>query len=460
MQEMQSKKKGLGFWMLTTLVAGNMIGSGVFLLPAALASFGSISILSWIFTSTGAILIALVFAKMSSIIPKTGGPYAFCRAGFGDFVGFQVAYNYWIALWIGNAAIVVAFVGYLGVFWPALQHNDLLSFSVKVATVWLLTIVNAFGVRNAGFVQVVTTIMKLLPLILVTILGMFMMHPHNFSQFNISGHSNISAFTGAATLTFWAFIGLESATVPAEDATHPNQIALATIVGTSLAAAIYVVSTIVLIGVIPATSLMHSSAPFADAANKIFTTLGQYISPGSLGVRLGAFGQDLIAFGAIISCFGALNGWVLLQGQIPFAAARDDLFPRVFAKESRFGTPYVGLFTSAILITGLLTLTLHTALVKQFTLIILLATLASLIPYLFTCMSELLIFIRMREQFNGQRLLKSTIISILASAYAFWMIMGSGVETVFYGTLLFFSSVPVYVWMQWSHRKHLFLNAE
>src|SRR5579864_3679729 len=177
--EIPAKGK-LGLWILTALVSGNMIGSGIFLLPAALASYGSISLLSWGFTAFGAICLALVFAKLSSILPRTGGPYAYCREGFGDFVGFQIAYNYWVALWVGNAAIVVALVGYLSYFWPELATNLLLSFFVKVGIVWLLTFINCIGVRRAGALQLVTTVLKILPLILVTLFGIAFMHPEHF----------------------------------------------------------------------------------------------------------------------------------------------------------------------------------------------------------------------------------------------------------------------------------------
>lgn len=424
----------LGLWMLTALVTGNMIGSGIFLLPASLASYGSISLLAWIFTSAGALLIGLVFAKLSTIMPRIGGPYAYCREGFGDFVGFQMAYNYWIALWVGNAAIAVAFTGYLGFFIPALHGNAFLSFLVSASMVWLMTIVNIIGVRHAGLVQLVTTILKLMPLLLIATLGLLFIDPENLKHFNLTGKSDFSALTGAATLTLWAFIGLESATVPAENVENPQRnIARATILGVLITAVVYIFSTLAVMGTIAPEQLKHSTAPFADAAKIMF----------------GPVGGVLIAIGAVISCFGALNGWTLLQGQIPLAAARDGLFPKIFAKETASGTPVMGLIISSVLITLLLLLTLSENLVKQFTFIILLATLASLIPYLFTTMAQLIVFIKHREMFKGKRLLGSVIIAILASAYAFWAIAGSGQEIVYYGVLLLFSSIPVYTWMKW-----------
>lgn len=430
----QPQRKKLGLWMLTALVTGNMIGSGIFLLPASLAGFGSISLLAWGFTSVGALLLALVFAKLGTIMPRIGGPYAYCREGFGDFVGFQMAYNYWIALWVGNAAIAVAFTGYLGVFWHQLNGNAELSFLVTVGVVWLMTIINIVGVRRAGMVQLVTTILKLLPLILIATFGLLFIQPHNLAQFNISGKSNFSALSGAATLTLWAFIGLESATVPADNVENPSRnIARATIFGVLITALVYLLSNAAVMGIIPPSQLAHSTAPFADAARVMF----------------GNAGSLFVAAGAVISCFGALNGWTLLQGQIPLAAAKDNLFPQAFSKLSRHGTPVFGLVVSSVLITLLLILTLNASLVKQFTFIILLATLASLIPYFFTTMAELIIFVRDRDKFNGKRFIGSAIIAILAGIYSFWTIAGAGEDTVYYGVLLFFSSVPIYAWMKW-----------
>lgn len=434
MRSKYPKSQTLGLWMLTALVTGNMIGSGVFLLPASLASYGSIGILSWIFTSLGALSLALVFGKLSTFIQKTGGPYAYCREGFGDFVGFLVAYNYWIALCIGNAAIVVAFIGYSATFFPILKTNPEIAFLVSVSTVWLLTLVNILGIRHAGMLQLMTTVLKLTPLLLVASLGFMYFQWDHLKHFNVSNQSNFSAFTSAATLTLWSFVGVESATVPAEHVRNPKRtILLATLLGTTIASVIYILSTTVIMGIIPIDQLAHSTAPYADAANILF----------------GSYGGKLIALGAMISCFGTLNGWILLQGQIPFAAARDRLFPLPFAKESRFGTPNVALIISSLFITVLLFMTLQKNLVHQFTFIILLATLASLIPYFLTVMSEFVLRITRGHQFQFKWPKLSALVSVIAGIYAFWMIVGAGREIIFYGGLLFLSGVPVYVWMKW-----------
>ena len=223
--------------MATALVIGNMVGSGVFGLPSSLASTGPISLLAWGFTGVGALLLALVFANLGRAYPQTGGPYAYTRRAFGDFAGFWTAWGYWIAAWAGNAAIAVIFVSYGSVFWPRLATDNVTAFAVGLSVIWLLTLVNIAGVRETGRVQVVTTVLKFVPLLLIGVIGLFYMRSGNFTPFDpnhvsLVGHWHAISF--AATLTLWAFLGLESATIPAEEVKDPERtLPRATIFGTA-----------------------------------------------------------------------------------------------------------------------------------------------------------------------------------------------------------------------------------
>ncbi|MFA1547908.1 amino acid permease [Actinomadura chokoriensis] len=434
----QPARRRLGLWMATALVVGNMIGSGVFLLPSSLAGYGPISLIAWVFTAAGAILLALVFARLSRAYPRTGGPYAYARRAFGDFVGFQTAWGYWIAVWAGNAAIAVAFVGYLAHFWPQLGDDKVLAAAVGLAAIWLLTAVNAYGIRQGGAVQVATTVIKLVPLLLIAVGGLFFVKSANFGEFNAGGGSAFSAVTAAAALTLWSFIGLESATVPAEDVENPQKtIPRATVAGTAVTALVYVLGTVAVLGLVPAAALATSTAPFADAADAAF----------------GGWAADLVAVGAAISAFGALNGWILLQGQIPLAAARDGLFPRAFARTGRGGTPVVGLVVSSVLVTGLMLMNYNASLVDQFTFIILLATLTTVIPYAYASLAELVLLATDRAAFSGRRLTRDAVIALLAFGYTVWAIAGAGYEVVYKGTLLIFAGMPVYAWLKYRDQR-------
>lgn len=431
-------RKGLGSGMATSLVVGNMIGSGVFLLPASLAAFGGISIVAWVFTAAGAFLLAMVFARLAQTYPRTGGPYEYSRRAFGDFIGFQTAWGYWIAAWVGNAAIAVAFVGYLGHFFDVFADDTtgakLAQVGMAAGAIWLLTAVNAWGVRQAGIVQTATTVLKVMPLAAIAVFGLFWLETDNFSPFNASGDSAFSAITGAATLTLWAFIGLESATVPAEDVNDARRtIPRSTLIGTGLTALIYVLGTAAVMGVLPQDVLAGSTAPFAAAAEEMW----------------GAFAGDVVAVAAIISTFGCLNGWILIQGQIPFAAARDRLFPQSFERRNRFEAPYVGLVVSSLLVTVLMAMNYNASLVDRFTDMILLATLATLIPYAYAAVAELMLIAGDRAAFGAKKVVGDVVVALVAFAYAAWTIGGSGYQTIAWGFLLLLAGMPVYVWMKW-----------
>src|SRR5262245_48328136 len=301
---------------------GNMIGSGIFLLPASLAPYGGLSLIGWCVSATGAILLALVFARLSRLDPAAGGPYAYTRSAFGDLAGFLVAWGYWISMWSSLGALAVAFVGYLDPFIPAIVRSPVAAATLAVGTVWVLIGVNIAGVRHAGRTQLVTTVLKTLPLLGVGLVGMFYVNPAHLVPPQTDLRSLSSAVPAVVTLTLWAFLGLESATVPAENIDDPARtIPRATIVGTILTAIIYIGSSIAVLGLLTPDVLSKSTAPFADAAR----LLG------------GERAAQAVALGAALSCFGALNGWVLLVGQLPMAVARDGLYPAVFARESGRG---------------------------------------------------------------------------------------------------------------------------
>jgi basic amino acid/polyamine antiporter, APA family len=426
-------KRNLGLWMLTALVVGNMIGSGVFLLPASLAALGSVSIFGWALTGAGAILLALVFANLGRSMPRTGGPYAYARSAFGDFVGFQTAWGYWIAVWAGNAAIAVAFVGYLGYFFPGVVANGLSAALAAIAAIWLLTLVNIAGVREGGQVQLITTILKFVPLAIIGLVGIFFIKGSNFGAFAPTGV--LPGITSAAALTLWAFIGLESATVPAEEVKDPERnIPRATIIGTLLATGVYVLATIAIMGIIPSADLAKSTSPFADAAQAIF----------------GSWGGSAIALVAMISAFGALNGWILLQGRVPLAAAQDGLFPKAFAKvHGKRGTPVFGLVVSSILVSGLMLMNYNQSLVAQFSFVILLATLTTLVPYAYSAAAQAVLWIREPERFSGRSFARDTIVATLAFAYSVWAIIGSGTDVIAKGFILLTLGIPVYVFLKW-----------
>lgn len=425
----------LGLWMCTALVVGNMIGSGIFLLPSSLAAFGPISLVGWIVTAGGAIVLALIFGRLARIVPKTGGPYAYAREGFGDFAGFLIAWGYWIALWSGNAAVAVAFAGYLSFLVPSIGESQLAGLAAALGAIWLVTVINVRGVKEAGLIQIITTVMKLVPILVLIVFGIAHVDPVNYSPVNVSDQSTLSAISACAALTLWAFIGLESATVPAGDVANPERvIPRATILGTSLAAIVYIGVTIVALGVMPSKDLAGTSAPLAEVAK----------------IMWGSLGGVFVAVGACISTFGTLNGFTLLSGQVPLGAAQDGIFPSRFGQISKSGTPAFGLIFSSILASGLITMNYSDSLSEQFEFIILLATLSTLVPYLVCSLGELMISISTDRKLAENQTFKVVALAAIGFLYSIWAIFGAGKDVVFWGFLLLMAGLPVYVWLRWN----------
>ena len=430
-------KRGLGVWMATALVVGNMVGSGIFLLPSSLAATaGPASLLAWVVTGIGAMLLALVFARLGRAYPKTGGPYVYVRRAFGDFMGFWTAWSYWINAWTGNAAIAIAFAGYLVVFWPSASTYWVATL-IAIGLVWLLTLANVAGVRQAGWIQLVTTIVKFVPLALIGVVGLFYVHGRNFTPFTVS-HGFDWGISGAALLALFSFIGLESATVPAEEVRDPERtIPRATIIGTAATTVVYLVSSVALFGMIASSALASSTSPFADAADVIVG---------------GTWGGKAIAVVAMFSIFGVLNGWILLQGRVALGAAQDGLFPKQFARvDEKRQTPVAGIVVSSLLTTALLAVNFQHrgSIVALFTDVIIIATLTALIPYAFAAAAEIYLFIADRESFSGVDFARSTVIALLALAYSSWAIWGAGFKPVTEGFILLIGGIPVFLWVKW-----------
>lgn len=426
---MTRRGKALGLWTALALVVGNMVGAGAYLVPASLGAYGSVGLVGWLVTSLGAVSLALVFGRLGRIMPAEGGPYTYTRAAMGDLPAFLVAWGYWISVWVGNAGIAIAFVAYLTPFLPGLGASPLPTAGAALGTIWLLTAVNVWGLREAAVLQLVTTVLKVLPLLLVGSLGLLSLDPANLSPFNVSGGSTISAVTATAALTLWGLLGLESATIPAEEVEDPERtIPLVTVLGTVATAAVYIMSTLAVMGVLSPGELASSSAPYAEAATRMW----------------GRWAGGLVAVGAAMAGFGVLNGWVLMQGQMPLAPARDGLFPRAFARLSPRGTPTFGLVLSSAL-TSVLVAANHTrGLIGLFNFAILLATVTVLASYLCTSLAQILFIRRHPARFGGRDARRAVAVSVVALAYSCFAVVGAGRDALLWGAVLMAMGLPVY----------------
>jgi APA family basic amino acid/polyamine antiporter len=426
----------LGFWMCVALVVGNMIGSGIFLLPASLAPYGLNSVLAWVMTATGAVVLAAVFSGLSRAFPHAEGPYAYTRIAFGDLIAFVAAWGYWVSIWVGNAAIATGAVSYLSNLVPWIASQPGASAAVTIGFVWLFTAINVIGVRTAGQVQVVTTVLKLVPLLAVAGLGVVLAitrDPRLVWSAPGAPAMSISAVTAAATLTLWALVGFESAAVTAQRVIDPERnIPRATMAGTVLTAVIYVLSCTAVLLVIPAKELAVSTAPFADVA-KLFW---------------GAAAGHWLALFAAISGLGALNGWILLHGELPFQMARNGLFPKVFARVSSRQTPAAALCISSMLVTVMVLVNYGKSVVEIFTFLILLSTTATLVLYLLCALAALVLLRNDKLAAPRGRAIALAVASVVGALYALWAIYGAGKEAVLWGLVLLLAAVPVFFLMR------------
>ena len=430
----------LGLWACMALVVGNVIGVGIFTLPASLAAFGGLALAGWLLTAAGALVLALVFARLSQLVPEAGGPYAYTRAGYGDFTGFLIAWGYWIGLWASVAALAVGLMNYLTAGARAAGVDAALTGAIAIVGLWLMTWFNLRGVKGAGHFQTITTVLKLIPLVAIGTVGLFAANWSNFAPIVPPEYpSTFSAVAAAAALTMYSFLGIESATVMAGNVDQPSRtIPRATVIGTLVTAIVYIFSTIGVMGALPPDVLGASAAPYSDAAAMIW----------------GPWAAFIVTIGVVIAGVGALNGFVMLQGQVPMAAAQDRLFPARFARLSRTGVPAFGCVISSLLATVVLVVYYaglssgSKGLVDAYNSIILLATFTTLVPYAFCAMAELLLYVQDSPRFSSRRLRGAVPVAVLAFAFAFLTIVGSGGQTALYGFASLLLGVPVYVWMR------------
>ena len=411
----------------TMLVAGNMIGTGLFLLPVNLASVGGISIFGWIVATVGAAALGLVFAKLGELEPKEGGPYAYARDFLGPYVGFQTNYVYWFGNWIGNIAVAIAAVGYLAELIPGISTPPASVFATA-GVIWILTFANILGPRVVGALETWTMSLALIPILAIAFLGWFWFNPETFqASWNVSGGSNAHAISRAASMALWAYMGIESAAVSAGVIENPKRnIPLATLIGLAIAAVIYILSSTVIMGIIPNAELRTSHAPFAEAAR----------------LAVGTAGMVIIAVCAVLKSVGSLGGWMLLVGQSSKAAADDGMFPKVFARLNRHGVPGHGLVIVGVLMTVMLFATMSPTIAGQFSRIIDLAVILIVVPYIYSAVAVVKVIFDHKLPARTFQTYKW--IGIVAVVYCLWTVKGGDPKTVVNALIALLISVPLY----------------
>ena len=411
----------LGLTMCIALVMGNMIGSGVFLLPASLAPFGWNGVAGWAITIAGALALAFVIARLTVAFPAASGPTGFVERAFGRVPSFMIGWAYWVSVWTANVTLAVAAVSFLSLFAPALGDHMALS---TIALIWLVTAINWQGARAAGRFQIVTLAIKLIPLVTIVVLIPIAFgrgEPVAITPFPAEGLS-LTAVSGSAILTLWALLGFESASVAADKVANPTvTIPRATIIGTLATGGLYLIVCSAIALMLPAAAVATSEAPFALFAET-------YWGHGP-AVWIAAF--------AAVSALGALNGWTLIQAEQPARLAEQGLLPAWFAKTNRHGTPAAALLVSSAIATGCVILNNSKSTSEMFTFMAILSTSVTLWLYL-ACAAAAL------------RLRVAIPVALAGLAYAIWTLWGAGIGVSAMSLILMVAGLPLYIWTRWS----------
>jgi APA family basic amino acid/polyamine antiporter len=366
---------GFGLTAAIALIMGSIIGVGIFNLPTSLSAYGPISLVSMGLTTVGALALALLFASLSRRLPADGGPYAYSRVAFGNPLGFANAWSYWITAWAGNAAIAVGWVLYVEEFVNE-GHDRLGSVVLVLIGLWVPAAINLSGVKNIALVQVGTTVLKFAALAFMSTVGLFYMSKANFTPWNVSGDSAISAIGGGMAIALFSYLGVEVAAVAAGKVRDPDRnIPRATILGTLATAAVYMLSLTAVFGILPSETLSESTAPFSDAVNSMFGGTGW---------------GDVMSVVVIVSGLGALNGWTMICAEMPLAAAKDGLFPARFKQLSSKGVPAFGIIASTTLASIAMAINyLGSNGATVFTTLVLMTGITAAIPYGFSALAQL-----------------------------------------------------------------------
>ena len=422
--------KVIGFWRGWSIAVGCAIGSGIFMMPTLLAPYGMLGLSGWLIAGGGSILVALTMSRLVRRIPKTGGPYVYANEGLGNFAGFIIAWTYWVACISAIAGISIAFVGYLGFFIPSITESSILSLISSLVLVWAIVMLNIRSLENSSKFQVISTLLKLLPLIFIIALGVTNFDVANLPALN---PSNIHPFTLMATVTtlvMWSFIGIETATVPADNVINPKETIPKVLIASVLTIlCLYILVSISIAVIVPANELINSSAPFALAATKI----------------LGVVGGTVISIGALISTLGSLNANTLTAGNLSLAAARDGLLPKKFLILSKTGTPIFSFILAGIFVSFLLIMNYTKGLINAFVFLAMLSTLSTLVAYAFCAIAE---FKFLQNDVKNKQRTNAILLSLGTFLYAFFAIWGAGMEIVFYSFLLILIGMPIYAYLK------------
>jgi putrescine:ornithine antiporter len=425
---MAEPEKKMTLTGLTTIVAVNMMGSGIIMLPTNLAQIGAISLLSWIVTAVGSMAIAYCFAQLGVLCPRSGGMSAYSEEAHGKSSFFMASFLYYLSLAIGNVAIAISAVGYLTPFFPWLGTGAVPLFIGVVGLIWLTTVANFGGAGLTGRIGFFTVWGVIIPVAGLSIFGWFWFSSSTFAAaWNPHGTAASEAIVQSIPLTLWAFLGMESAAQNAGAVENPKRtVPLACMFGTLGAAVIYVLSTTVIQGIVPNAELAESTAPFA-------TVYAQMFNP--------VVGNIVMAL-AVIACLGSLLGWQFTLSQTSKYTAEARMFPAFYARVNAVGAPVVGMIVAGVLQTLMAFSTMSPNASEQFGKLVSLAAVTNIVPYI-TSVSALLV-VMYTNKVGRQTYNRNVAAILVAVGYSVYALYASGQEAVFGGMMVMMAGYLLY----------------
>ena len=426
-----AQQKKMNLTQLTFIVAVNMMGSGIIMLPTNMAQVGAISLLSWLVTAVGSMAIAYGFAQAGIFNQRSGGMAAYAEDAYGKDGYFQVFFLYFLSLAIGNVAIAISAVGYLSKFFPGLTVTPLATCMSVIALLWLTTVANFGGPKLTGRIGSVTVWGVIIPVGMISLIGWFWFSKDTFAAaWNPQGLSIGAGMGSSISLTLWAFLGMESAAQNSAAVENPKRdVPLACLFGTLGAAFIYVLSTTVIQGIVPNADLAASTGPFGLAYEHMFNP---------------TIGRIILAL-AVLSCVGSLLGWQFTIAMTGKSAADDRMFPSLFSKVNSMGAPIIGMVVLGIVQTGLALMTISPTLSKQFSVLVNLAVVTNVLPYIVS-LSALLVMMKAAKV--GESVWRRNVaVVFIALAYSVYALYASGKDAVMGGMLVVGIAYIVWGWI-------------
>ena len=424
---MSTGKNKMSVLQLTILTAVNMMGSGIIMLPTKLAQVGALSIVSWLITAVGSMCLAYAFAKCGMYGRKGGGMGGYAEYSFGKAGNFMANYTYGVSLLIANIAIAISAVGYAATFADA-TLTPLMTGIYTIFTLWLATVLNFGGASITGRVSSFTVWGVIAPVLVISTVGWAYFSADMYvANWNVNNMPFGEAATNSIAMTLWAFLGLESACANADAVDNPEKnVPKAVLGGTLGAAAIYIVSTNMMFGIVPASELVNSNAPFGLAFASMFNgTVGKIV----MGLM-------------VMSCFGSLLGWQFTIANVFKGAADEGYFPKLFSKITSKDAPVVGMVTITILQSLMSLMTISPSLSEQFETLVNLAVVTNIIPYLLS-MGAVIVLMKAAKR-AGSELKGTTFIAFIGSLYSLYALYASGFDAMTYGSIVTFAGWTLY----------------